>query len=144
MDWFAVSAWLATGPAVPVAVGLGFADAVGVEPDDPDGVVPLPADGVSRCEPDDVVMGAVEPNSVLLAGTSSRNEAKISLSSGCVHSTFAVSPGTRSPRGKFGIVKKAILSAGMERSDSPRSYRPVMPPSWLSIDSDFVAASRNR
>jgi hypothetical protein len=60
-------------------------------------------------------------NRELLAGTSSRNEAKIWLSSGYVHSTFAVSPDTTSPRGKFGRVKNAILSGGTPRSDCPRS-----------------------
>jgi hypothetical protein len=34
-----------------------------------------------------------------LAGTSLRNDWKISLSSGCVHSTLAVSDGTTSERG---------------------------------------------
>jgi hypothetical protein len=38
---------------------------------------------------------AVAPNSDGLAGTSPRNEAKISLSYGCDHSTLAVSEGNR-------------------------------------------------
>src|SRR5215469_1552087 len=38
-------------------------------------------------------------NSAGLAGTSPENDLKIAASSGCVHSTFAVSPGTTSPRG---------------------------------------------
>ena len=59
-------------------------------------------------------------NSELLAGTSLRNEAKIWLSSGCVHSTFAVSPGTTSPRGKFGSVKNAILLDGMAAQRLPQ------------------------
>jgi hypothetical protein len=135
---------MVAGLAVPLAVGLGSADAVAPLAGDPDDVaVPL-ADGPTRCAPADVMVGGAESNSVLLAGTSSANEAKISLSSGCVHSTLAVSPGTASPRGKLGIVKKAILSDGIERSDCPRFYRPVIPPSWLSIVNDLVAASRNR
>ena len=83
-------------------------------------------------------------NSEALAGTSLRNARKIWLSSGCVHRTLAVSPGTTSPRGKFGSVKKAMSFVGMARRLCPRSYRPVMPPSWLSIVSDLVAESRNR
>src|SRR5487761_91505 len=132
MDWLPVRArmltWLKAGLADGVACFTG--GVVVRVPDRPAATLGFRPDGDGA-------------NSVLLAGTSLRNEAKIWLSSGCVHMTFAVSPGTTSPRGKFGMVKKAILLDGMLRSDSPRSYRPVIPPSWLSIVRDFVVASRN-
>src|ERR1700733_3039221 len=67
------------------------------------------------------VVVVVAPNSELLAGTSWRKVAKISLSSGWVPTTFALSNGTTSERGKFGSVKKAIWLDGMPRSDCPRS-----------------------
>src|ERR1700722_11934632 len=103
MDWLAVRSWIATELAVPLGEALtvgcaavdepavaelaaGLADAVAV------------AEAVTSREPAAVV-DEVGPNSVLLAGSSSRNEAKISSSSGSVHNTFAVSLGTTSPRG---------------------------------------------
>src|SRR5689334_11859213 len=100
--------------AVPLAVGVAVGVAVRV--------LLAVLDGLSRrCPPADrpaatlVWFPAVPANSVLLAGTSSRNEAKIWPDSGCFHSTFAPSP-----RGTFGIVKNAILLDGMPRSDCPR------------------------
>src|ERR1700733_14945185 len=101
---------------------VGVVDAVarGV----PDGVALGVLDGLCTCWPSaarptampvfvPVVSGG---NRVLLAGTSLRNEAKIWLSSGCVHRTLAVLPGSSS----LGTVKKAILLDGMPRSDCPR------------------------
>ena len=124
MLWLAVRAWSdtegegvevvpgvaeAVAVALPVGVGLGVAE---LPP------VPLVAGTlVATCGKG----GGVGPNSVELAGTSLENEVKISSSSGCVHSTFAVSEGTTSERGKVGTVKKAILLDGMPRSDCPRS-----------------------
>ena len=127
-----------------MTAGLDVPDGVPAGREVPDGVAEPLAGDSARCEPDNVVPDADELNSALLAGTSLLNEAKIWLSSGCVHSTLAVSLGTCSLRGKFGSVKKAILSVGIERSDCPRLYRPVMTPSWLSNVRDLVAASRNR
>src|ERR1700727_878342 len=113
MDWLAVRAWMVTGldvgvgvaadPAAPMA---GWAWPSGV----PTAMLVGAVDGFAFPT---VFVCAFELNSVLLAGTSSRNDAKILLSSGCVHTTFATSPGTTSPRGKFGSVKKAILLFGL-------------------------------
>src|SRR6185437_1795669 len=129
MDWLAVRAGMEMGFAVAGAeaepeaavLGAGFAGAVAAW-------VPFAvAGGLSRRWPSAdrpaamLVFPAVAgANSVLLAGTSLRNEAKIWLASGCFHRTFAVSPGTTWPRGMFGIVKKAILLDGIPRSDCPR------------------------
>src|ERR1700733_7187959 len=99
--------WFAVGLAEGVGFALGVVDAASGRWPSAATLAVLPG-------------AAGDANNVLLAGTSSRNEAKIWSSSGCVHRTFAVSPGTTSPRGKFGMVKKAILPDGMPRSDSPR------------------------
>src|SRR5580693_701874 len=66
MDWPAVRAWMVTWLAVPLADGLGCAVAVAVASGVADGVAAL-ADGSARREPDDVMAGGGEPNSVLLA-----------------------------------------------------------------------------
>jgi hypothetical protein len=131
MDWLAVRAEMA-GLAVPLALAAGVlalaepvaagelavAELVAAEL-----VAAAVAEGVTSWGLSSVSGTEApvdDPNKVLLAGTSSRNEAKILLSSGCVHRTLAVSEGTTSERGMFGIVKKAILSDGMPRSDSAR------------------------
>jgi hypothetical protein len=85
----------------------GVADGVtavaeGLAPPDPE----APADGLAA------VLAA---NSDRLAGTSSRKDRKIWLSSGCLHSTLAVSPGTTSERGWVGSVKNATLFDGRSR-----------------------------
>src|SRR5215469_5515609 len=119
MFWLAVRAWIVPGVALALAAGLTVAlEAVG-------GLAPwlALARGAATLSPAAVLgcPAGSAANRELLAGTSSRNEAKIWLSSGCVHSTFAVSPGTTWPRGKFGRVKNAILADGTSRSDCPRS-----------------------
>src|SRR5262249_27598122 len=119
MFWLAVRAWIVTGAALALAAGrtLALGAVLGLA-----AWLVLPR-GAATLSPAAVPARRVGwgANRELLAGTSSRNEAKIWLSSGCVHSTFAVSPGTTSPRGKFGRVKNAILSGGTSRSDCPRS-----------------------
>src|SRR5215468_4757719 len=122
MFWLAVRAWIVTGAALALAAGLmvapGAALALAAWLTVALGAVlglaawPVLPRGAATLSPAAVPAPRVGwvANRALLAGTSSRNEAKIWLSPGCVHSTFAVSPGTTSPRGKFGRVKKAILS----------------------------------
>jgi hypothetical protein len=126
MDWLAVRAWMVT------ELEVGLDDAVGVAEGEALGLAVLDGvlEGLTRCGLSSVSgaeefagvafdSAVVDPapcsNSVLLAGTSLRNEAKIALSSGCFHKTLALSP-----RGTFGIVKKAILLLGMPRRDWPR------------------------
>jgi hypothetical protein len=121
MFWFAVRSWRLSG--LPDALAVGVADAL-VAGADAELVVEAgcASPSGSPAEPDAVLDGwaladdAVDGwvvNKLLLAGTSSRNEAKIWLSSGSVHRTFAVSDGTTSERGYVGSVKKAILFDGM-------------------------------
>jgi hypothetical protein len=97
MDWLAVRAWIETGLAVELALGLGLtlrlALALAL------GLALALAAPLSVTAFLAVFLAVDGAKRVLLAGTSLRNEAKISLSSGCVHSTFAVSEGTTSERG---------------------------------------------
>ena len=101
MFWFAVRAdgMGADGPVEGCAVGVELADGPDVElPGVADGAAGLadrlfaPADGPADADADPA-------KSDWLAGTSFRNDWKISLSCGWVHSTLAVSDGTTSDRG---------------------------------------------
>lgn len=104
MFWLAVRADGMGSDGVAVGCGVGPELAEGVAdaaPPGPDAVLP----GVAEADPaapdglTDGLPEAVTANSDWLAGTSSRNDWKIWLSSGCVHSTLAVSVGTASDRG---------------------------------------------
>src|ERR1700759_3124492 len=121
------------------------------EPAEPDGAMSGVAEGVTEggaeagAEALALTDGLADglANSVWLAGTSSRKVWKILLSSGWVHSTLAVSAGSTSERGEVGRVKNATLLDGRLRRLEARLYRPVAPPSLVSMVRDLVAASRN-
>src|SRR5262249_59285598 len=123
MFWLAVRAWIVTGAALAVAAARAFAAGLTVAVGAELGLAArlVPSRGAATLSPSAVCRAGWAANKDLVAGTSSRNEAKIWLACGCVHSTFAVSPGTTSPRGKFGRVKNAIFRDGTPRSDCPRS-----------------------
>src|ERR1700722_4957907 len=109
MDWFAVRALILRAlpdvAGLALAAGLGDDDAVARAEADTDDFPDGGADGVtspgvsSVSGPDAPDEPPDEPNRLLLAGTSSRKEAKILPSSGWVQSTLAVSDGTTSERG---------------------------------------------
>jgi hypothetical protein len=85
MFWFAVRAWMLTGVPSGLVVGLaaGLAAVVGVALEL--AVRPVVLSAAPTESPAATLLVYCDPNSELLAGTSTRNEAKISLSSRSSH-----------------------------------------------------------